>query len=211
MPFFRGAESGRVDTGVIPRSDREEQWLKQRLQLMNNIVLKGRIRPIGKLKQVIERELVNPRTVFVTPLEQFERDWKVFEKVMKLMPAWSSASGVKFYGSKRKDSETVGLRPEWHICSGYDEHTFGNYMWLRGEALMESGIYGVWKQWDDLRKVFNGPAHVHEDLVTLSFGNSDLHLHFYLYFVALSIAFLALLAEVLVGYFKSFFAKHRLL
>ena len=63
---------------------------------------------------------------------------------------------------------------------------------------MESGIYGLWKKWDDLRKVFNGPTDVLEGFVALSFHNSDLHLHFYLYFISLSIALLVLLAEVVV-------------
>ena len=125
-------------------------------------------------------ELCEPQTAFVTDSENFPRNWKVFQSVMK-----SNPSGVKFVGSERE--ETYGLGFSSKIGSGWDELTFGNFMWLRALALTESGIYGVWKKWDDLRRVFNEPKTMEEAFVPLSFEPSDVHLHFWLYLGCASI------------------------
>ena len=86
-----------------------------------------------------------------------------------------------------------------HITGGYDENKFGEFMWLRALALMESGVHGVWKKWEEMRRNFNesGPLMSEvEEFVPLSFERSDIQLQFYLYFVCVSVTILALLAEI---------------
>ena len=191
--FFREENSNRDK--VKKALPNEKAWWKKQLQYTENIKSRGRIRPIQMLEQVIRNELVEPRTAFVTPSEQFPNDWAVFQAVMKNM-----YSGVKFVGSGK--AETVGLNAAWFIRSGYDEDNFGNFMWLRAAALMESGIYAVWKKWDDMRRLFNGPQVVEEGFLALSFDNSDIHLPFYLYAVCFLVALLALLGELVACSFE---------
>ena len=170
-------------------------WLEKQLEFMEKITAKGRIRPIEMLEAVIANELVKKKTVFVTPSEHFHNDWQVFRKWMK-----SKRHGVAFAGSER--DESFGLASVWYISSGYNEHTFGNFMSLRAAALMESGIHGVWGTWDQMRRRLGEPTPVVKDLAALSFQNSDIHFHFFLYLSGLLVAFLVLLAEAVAIKFE---------
>ena len=107
-------------------------------------------------------------------------------------------SKLKFVSGKTE--ETVRLNLAWYIRSGYDDSSFGNFMTLGAAAFVQFGIYGIWKNWDDIRRtasVLN--ISVEDDFVPLAFETSDIHLHFWLYFVCMAVALTVMLVELLAG------------
>ena len=91
----------------------------------------------------------------------------------------------------------LGLIWAWRISGGYDENTFGNFMWLRALALKECGIYDGWKKWEQMRRNSGTPLPIAEaGFVPLSFERSDIHLHFYMYLACIFLSVVALVAEI---------------
>ena len=158
-----------------------KMWLSRRTSLLWNMANHSRIRGFGKIRRVIREELLQPRTAFVSPAETFDADWKIFEEE-------SNVLGVRF--SHSEDYESFGSMFGFQLTSGFNEHV-GNAVHQRGEMLMESGIFWLWKKWEMLRRVFNSPKVPNgKTFVELSFRNSDLHLTFGVYVVGVFIALL---------------------
>ena len=100
---------------------------------------------------------------------------------------------VRFAHSE--DFESFGNMFGFQLTSGFNEYV-GNAVHQRGEMLMESGIFWLWKKWEKLGRVFNSrkmPSG--KTFVELSFRNSDLHLTFGVYLVGVFIALLSVGAE----------------
>ena len=107
----------------------------------------------------------------------------------------SNPLGAEFVAGPTDDP--FGLNTGWHISSRYDECTFGNFMSLRAAALTEFGIHGIWKKWENMRRVFNVTHRAEQYFVALSFDNSDIHLQFCLYGVCALLSMLAAVAEII--------------
>ena len=165
-------------------------WQLKKLKILRNIINKARIRPAEMLENVIRNELVKPHTAYVTPTNEFETDWKVFEKVMS-----SGRVGKHFAASKT--NEHFPLNEGYVITSGYDEH-FGGYVQFRAAVLMESGIYGLWQEWEQFRRIFHRPKEtMKKKFVVLSLKNSDIGWPFLALLVCISCALVSLIVELI--------------
>lgn len=69
---------------------------------------------------------------------------------------------------------------------------------LRLEMLTESGIYGMWKGWEELRRVYHAPHTEEQEFVELSFDTSDVNLIFLLYGLCISISSAVFLLQLVV-------------
>ena len=193
MEFSRGKRTVRL--GKFKSDTQMALWWESRLKFLQNFVTNHRFCPVETLEQVVTDDLVHPRTAYVTLEEYFAHEWKVFEKVMK-------STGVKFVGSD--SGEMLGERVGWQMQSGHDGLTFGNVVWLRALAMMESGLYGLWADWDNMRKRLDEPELLEQNFVPLSFAHSDIYMQFFLCLGGLAVAFLALLAEILLQWNSNF-------
>ena len=97
----------------------------------------------------------------------------------------------------RASTERLGMSAAWQISDkGHDGGPSANFMWRRAAALMESGIYGIWKKWDDMRRSAKLAPEAEHYVVALSLGNSDIRLQFYLFLMCTTAALMALTFEV---------------
>ena len=184
---------GQQRRNVMPSGNSNmDKWLESWADFVSNTMAKPRVRRIEQLETVIREELLQPQTVYVTASENFDEDWKVFKKVMRTLP-----SEVGFAGGDRDRSFLV--KHKLQVENGYDRETFGDFMWFRALAMMESGIFEIWTKWDEMRKaLMDGRKPVDADFVPLSFEHSDIHLHFWLWTGCLITSFLVLVAEIVV-------------
>ena len=172
-----------------------KEWLRRRASLLQNMASHSRVRPFSRIRGVIREELLQPHTPFVSPAEMFDADWKTFEEESKALL-------VRFAHSEY--FENFGSMFGYQLTSGFNEYV-GNAVPLRGEMLMKSGIFWLWKKREKLRQDFNSrKASNGKTFVDLSFRNSDLHLTFGVYLIGVFIALLLVGAEYFrgTGYFK---------
>ena len=171
-----------------PENEKFKAWLRRRTSLLKNMASHSRIRPFSRIRKVIRNELLQPRTAFVFPAGTFDTDWKIFEEESRTV-------GTHFAHSEHV--EDFGGVFGYHLTSGFNEYV-GNMLHLWGEVLMESGIFWLWKTWEELRRCFPGRSTSKEAaFVELSFRNSDVHLVFVVYVVGLFQAMLYMGAEYL--------------
>ena len=104
---------------------------------------------------------------------------------------------MNFRFSHSEYSEDFGSMFGYQFSSGFNEHV-GSMVHRRGEVLMESGIFWMWKKWENLRWDFNNRKVPGEKaFVELSFDNSDVHLVFGVYFSGVLVAVLPMGIEIL--------------
>lgn len=164
-------------------------WLRRRIQFYEDVTRRARIRQAGKLEELIRTELTESQTAFLSPSSHFESDWKLFQNAME-----SSPGGNKFVSSENEES--CGVVRAFFVSSGFDDDIAG-LIQFRAAALVESGIYGLWKYWEGLQRIFNGPRLRERYFVELSFSNSDIHMPFVALLVFLLASFVCFVAEVL--------------
>ena len=105
------------------------------------------------------------------------------------------SKNLKFVYSK--ELEDFRIKMGFHITPGLNE-IVGRPVKLRLEMLMESGIYSMWKRWEELRRVFHAPHDQEEEFVELSFDNSDVNLIFILYGICISTSLAMFLLELVL-------------
>ena len=171
------------------------KWFGQKTLLLQRMTNQSRIRPFSRIRKVIREELLQPRTAFVSAAETFEADWKIFKKVSRRL-------NVRFAHSQ--EGENFGSIFGYELTGGFNEYV-RNAMHVRGEMLMESGIFWLWKKWERLRRAFRVRNRTVEgkEFVELSFGNSDVHLVFYIYLISVTVAVLVGGAECLLKWSSS--------
>ena len=147
----------------------------------------GRLHDVKDLEEVIRTELMEPNTAFLSPESHFESDWKTFKKMMRL-------TGQKF--AHTKQTEVSNGTYGFHMTGGPNRYV--DIIKLRTEMLMESGIYGVWKKWENLRRDIQSTQVYETAFVELSFDNSDVHLVFYLWATCVGTALMIFIAELLM-------------
>ena len=105
------------------------------------------------------------------------------------------SKNLKFVYSK--ELEDFRIKMGFHITPGLNE-IVGRPVKLRLEMLMESGIYSMWKRWEELRRVFHATNDEEREFLELSFDYSDVHLIFILYGLCISISSAMFLFELVV-------------
>ena len=179
-----------------PDDEKFKNWLNRRQSFLQNMASHSRIRPFRRIRNVIHEQLLLPRTAFVSPAENFDGDWKIFEEESRVLH-------VRF--SYSEHSEDFGSMFGYQLTSGFNEHV-GEEMQLRAQMLMESGIFWLWKKWEKFRLDFgNGKSPSGKKFVELSFRNSDIHLTFAVYLIGVLVALIFRGAEYL--WFRGFFGS----
>ena len=79
-----------------PLNEKFKEWRNQRASLLENMASHSRVRPFGRIRDVIREELLQPNTAFVSPAKTFDSDWKIFEEESRV---W----GVRFAPSERNE------------------------------------------------------------------------------------------------------------
>ena len=154
------------------------------------MLARARFRPAEHLDQVAKNELIAPKTVYLTPAKYFDSDWKYFQKGMKSMPV-----GVRF--AYKEKAEAYKFYNGFVINSGYDKHV-GRRIHFRAEALMESGIHGLWRKWEQLGGIFHAPRIYEESHVRLSLSHLEIRFIFHFHLLCILTALGVLQAELIV-------------
>ena len=167
-----------------------QKWVTRQGTLLENMASRSRVRSFSPMRNVIRDEMLQPRTAFASPAATFDTNWKTFEEE-------SRGLNVHFVHSEH-DEDFGSSMFGYHLTSGFNEYV-GNGVHRRGEMLMESGIFGLWKRWEKIPHDFrNQNAPSGKTFVELSFGNSDVHLVFVVYLMGIFVAVLKMTFEYFV-------------
>ena len=169
-------------TKTCPDNEKYKEWPSRRTSLLQNMASDGRIRAFGRIQDIIRQELFQPRTAFVSPAETFDTDWKIFEEESRTLR-------VRF--SHSEYAEDFGGMFGYELTSGFNEHV-GKAMDLRGDMILQSGVFWLWEKWEKYRQDFRNrnTLAVGKAFVEISFTNSDVHLTFAVYLIGVLVAVL---------------------
>ena len=130
------------------------------------------------LEKIAATRLAEPRTVFVCPVPYFQEDWDTIRKVSK-------STGVKFMHN-RPHKEVLFREPfGYGFSDGFPPENV-NIPLFRLKALVSSGILQIWNMWKRISfgKPSKSEGGIHT-VTSLSLGNSDVYLIFFLYLIGM--------------------------
>ena len=148
--------------------------------------------PMTYMKQVIQKYLTAPKTVFVSPLQFFDADWNYFREAMRL--------DRKRKFTRHHDNEDTTLKAD--SVYGF---TKGLHAWHKNsiprrlKGVASSGIWGLWLKWKNLRlKVYASrkASLGHFGYLPLTFSGSDISLVFALFGICVCTCLVTLFTEL---------------
>ena len=172
-------------------TNKHKEMLERYTGMIDTVVNCGRLRDVKDLEEVIRTELLKPQTASLSPENHFENDWKTFKRTVH-------QTGGKF--AYTHHTEGFNILHGFRMRSGLNR--YADVVKLRTEMLMESGNYGLWKKWENLRGVFHWAQVDETEFVELSFRNSDAHLIFYLWAFCIGITLIIFIREVTLRYLQ---------
>ena len=179
-----------TDAGEVKGDLKYVQWWHRYRNLFLNIVMRAEFYDVAKSEETILGNLVGPKTAVVTPLECFEQDWAVFQKV-------TSETGTQF-GHNLHVDDGFFRKPRYYMTSDGLGKEHGKIMHRRLRGFMQSGLYGFWKKWDkfkDKLTVKQG-GRKHKEPETLAFENSEIGGPFHVLGIGIASSLVGFLLEI---------------
>ena len=167
-------------------------WFCKYSKVMRKLLQHVRVRNETDLENVLRNELDAPETALVLPRFSFDGTW---EKVRRFM----RKTRTKFASNiQTKYDQVLSVAPRYKISSGFGFDSKNALLW-RAKVLMESGLYVVWKRWEEHRgrakKLAGNMLAKYSKFMALSLSNSDFPIIFHMYLYCLCAALVCLIIE----------------
>ena len=180
-----------IDYWFANDNEKYRKWVVGYYNLTRGLLQHTRARDPDALNELVANELKEPKTALVVPRERFDTIWKQVKGAMV-------ATGAKLANNRDTDSEgLLSISLHYGISSGFVA-TPGhkNIFVFRAKVLTESGIYRLWIEWEQFRKIWEQPKVEYPSFVALSLTNSDVGVIFILYIYCVCVCVVAVTAEM---------------
>ena len=162
-------------------------------------ILEGQIQlwPLNKLRKIIGSSLMAPKPVFVSPSQYLDSDWELFRVQMRAHKALKFATHFD-----QEDTSLMSIRSYGFTRGLHWSHN--KVVPRRLKTVVTSGLLGLWRKWDTVRKKFrqrgNKTATGVQLFLPLSLYGSDMYFIFVLFVLCLAACLGAFLLETCFNY-----------